>query len=317
MVKHWVRRVDGRDFLWLSVAPRWAGLIASGAKTVEWRKSAPECPPGTPFLLYSSSPEQLLLGAGSVKAVHRGPWRDLHASLGSRGIASQEEMALYFEGSGAERPGRAIEIGEFAAFGKPLPWSALRGMVPGFSPPVAPRMIKGDTALALSQSILGLSWSRGEAEIRWSAELELTSEVALYFQQKGAQLEESYPGAAQWMERVVRDCFVGKDADRDIAVALIDGQVAGFSVVKISEAKIASLRVEEAFRSAPGQAAGLGRQLFGASCERLRNPRPHWTAAPDIWPRLSPIAQKMGWTGTWRGSEWVVGDAPRAGEKTA
>lgn len=310
MEKYWMRRADGSDFLWLSVAPRWAELIASGAKTIEWRKSAPECLPGMPFLLYSSAPEQKVLGAGSIKTVHRGAWRDLHASLGPRGIASQEELASYFEGSGVERSGRAIEIGSFAAFPQALPWAALRGMVPGFSPPVAPRIIKGDAALGLSQSILALSWSRGAAEIRWSAEQELTPEIALYFQQKGAQLEKSYPGAARWMARVVQDCFVAKDFDRDIAVAIIDGKVAGFSVVKLSEGKIASLRVEEAFRSGPGQAAGLGRQLFGASCERLRNPRPHWTAALGIWPQLSPIAQKMGWTGILSGFEWVVGAAP-------
>lgn len=311
MEKHWLQRADGRGFLWLSVAPRWAELIALGSKTIEWRKSAPQCPEGTPFLLYSSSPQKEVLGAGVIGEIHRGPWRELEALMGAKGAASLDELAAYFESPSRISAGRAIELADFRPFPSPLPWSALRAMAPGFSPPVAPMMIGGDRANVLSQSILALSWSRGAADLRWSGQLDLTPAIASFFHGKGAQLEASYPGAAKWMERVVHDCFVAKDPDRDIALAFVGQEVAGFSVVKISEGKIASLRVEEGFRSIPRQAAGLGRQLFGASCERLGTARPHWTAAPEIWPALSPIAQKMGWEGRWDGSQWVVGSAPQ------
>lgn len=312
MAKKWQERADEASFVWLSVSPRWAALITSGQKTVEWRKSAPELAPGTPFLLYSSAPDKSVIGAGEISGVSRGPWRELADRLGSRGAATQEELKAYFESGGSERSARAIELASFKAFAKPLPLARLKALALGFSPPVAPQLIEGDKALRLSQAILALGWSGRAPKIAlsWVGEGELSPELSAYFERKGEQLEASYPGAREWMRKTLSELAMRPEGDRGVLIARdSEGAIAGYAVIKKSEGKIASLRVEEGFRAGSG-GGGLGPKMFGACCERLGEARPYWTAAPEIWPQLRPLAERMSWPAREADGGWVVGAPP-------
>lgn len=85
--------------LLLSLRPRFAQAILSGAKTVELRRRAINAQPGTPILLYASSPTRAIVGTARIREVqHLTPddaWREYHNCL----ALARSEFDAYLDGS--------------------------------------------------------------------------------------------------------------------------------------------------------------------------------------------------------------------------
>jgi predicted transcriptional regulator len=86
-----------RDVL-MSIRPEYAEAILAGAKTIELRRRRPSFACGTRVLIYSSAPDQKLLGTFEVGAIHEAPpqslWRKLSKQTGIR----RKTYLSYFDG---------------------------------------------------------------------------------------------------------------------------------------------------------------------------------------------------------------------------
>lgn len=87
-----------RDVL-VSVRPKFAFRILSGAKTVELRRKFPEtAATGALALLYSSSPVRAIVGYARIREVLRLPISKLWRKHGTAACVSKTEFDDYFRG---------------------------------------------------------------------------------------------------------------------------------------------------------------------------------------------------------------------------
>lgn len=82
----------------MSLRPRYADAILSGAKTVELRRRRPSFGPGTLVLIYSSSPDERVLGTFKAGDVLVAPPAQLWPSIQARAGVSRAEFDAYFAG---------------------------------------------------------------------------------------------------------------------------------------------------------------------------------------------------------------------------
>jgi predicted transcriptional regulator len=95
-----------RDVL-MSIRPEYAEAILSGSKTFELRRRRPSFAPGSRVVVYSSSPDQKLLGTFVAGEVHElKPSRLWKAVSPTAGI-SRRDFDAYFDGC---ELGYAIEV---------------------------------------------------------------------------------------------------------------------------------------------------------------------------------------------------------------
>jgi predicted transcriptional regulator len=78
--------------LLLSLRPRFADTILSGAKTVELRRRPINAQPHTPIILYASNPTMAIVGTARLGEVHAhtpaAAWQKHRKSLGLRAHAT-------------------------------------------------------------------------------------------------------------------------------------------------------------------------------------------------------------------------------------
>lgn len=118
------RLVDPERMIVLSLKPRYAEAILSGAKTVELRRIEPKLSVPTRALIYASTPVKALLGTCIVERVTADRLAVLWKACGSRTGLAHAEFRDYFEGlevgsalalSGARRFGRRIPLADLRA----------------------------------------------------------------------------------------------------------------------------------------------------------------------------------------------------------
>jgi predicted transcriptional regulator len=95
-----------RDVL-MSIRPEYAEAILSGAKTFELRRRRPSFASGSRVVVYSSSPDQRLLGTFEAGAVHEANPGNLWRLVSKKAGVTREAFDAYFEG--CDR-GYAIEV---------------------------------------------------------------------------------------------------------------------------------------------------------------------------------------------------------------
>lgn len=95
-----------RDVL-MSIRPEYAEAILSGAKVYELRRRRPSFAAGSRVVVYSSSPDQRLLGTFEAGAVHEAEPQTLWAAIDGRACISAEAYEEYFAGC---RVAYAIEV---------------------------------------------------------------------------------------------------------------------------------------------------------------------------------------------------------------
>lgn len=121
----------------LSLRPRFAEAILDGSKTVELRRTRLLAPPGTPLVLYASSPVMSVVGIATLAAVETASpeliWRRHRRRVG----LDRAEYDAYFDGAGAAT---ALSIESPRRLDTPHELSALRAET-GFRPPQSYRYL--------------------------------------------------------------------------------------------------------------------------------------------------------------------------------
>ena len=141
--------VDDRILL-LSLRPRFAEMLLAGKKTIELRRSAPDVKPGTPALLYASSPVQALVGTAVVNDIVSSTTSEIWRRFAARTGLSREEYDAYFDGAGAAV---AIMLGSLAPLPQPVSLADLRTGTAWFRPPQSFRYLSSEQVGSLGLAI--------------------------------------------------------------------------------------------------------------------------------------------------------------------
>jgi predicted transcriptional regulator len=86
-----------RDVL-MSIKPQYAAAILSGSKTFELRRRRPSFAPGSRVVVYSSAPDQKLLGTFEAGEIHADDPERLWALVSEDAGIGREAFDAYFEG---------------------------------------------------------------------------------------------------------------------------------------------------------------------------------------------------------------------------
>ncbi|MDE0495500.1 MAG: ASCH domain-containing protein [Acidimicrobiaceae bacterium] len=116
----------------LSLKPRFAEAILSGAKTVELRRTAPKIVVPTRALLYATTPVRALLGTCIITDVRSADLAALWREYGSRSDLRYHDFQRYFDGVDV---GTALTLTQPQEFGRRVPLQDLRERPRGFRPP--------------------------------------------------------------------------------------------------------------------------------------------------------------------------------------
>jgi predicted transcriptional regulator len=147
-----VIRLDGREMnasltMIISVHPEHARNIMAGKKTVELRRRFPqETVVGGLLLIYSSSPDQAILGATRIKAVQRMAIRTLWTKFGHDACVPRSAFFDYFAGASE---GFGVILGPVISAKNPIPVSELRDRF-SFCPPQSYQYASGPLARIFS-----------------------------------------------------------------------------------------------------------------------------------------------------------------------
>ncbi|WP_419865083.1 ASCH domain-containing protein [Candidatus Poriferisodalis sp.] len=116
----------------LSLKPRYASAIVSGAKTIELRRTRPRIATPTLALIYSTRPVMSLVGTCRVDSIESQSLRDLWCLASSRAGISRREFHEYFSGLSE---GIALHLSDAQRAETPVSLAQLRRLVDGFRPP--------------------------------------------------------------------------------------------------------------------------------------------------------------------------------------
>jgi predicted transcriptional regulator len=131
--------MQARDII-ISIRPEHVRNIMSGRKTVELRRRFPEgLATGCMMLIYSSRPEQALVGAVRIEEVRRmtpaGLWRAYRAQA----CVTRDLFDGYFAGADE---GFGVLLGNAIWFNAPIPMNELKERF-SFSPPQSYQYVRG------------------------------------------------------------------------------------------------------------------------------------------------------------------------------
>ena len=123
--------------LLLSLRPRFAEAILQGSKTIEIRRRPVSAAPGTPMILYSSSPAMAVVGTARLAHIEFCPaamaWRRYGPTLG----LSRAEYDTYLDGINSAY---LLHLTKVNTLNEPLPLRHLREEGP-FQPPQSFRYV--------------------------------------------------------------------------------------------------------------------------------------------------------------------------------
>lgn len=118
--------------LLISIRPRFAKMIFSGAKTVELRRVRPRVATGDLALVYVSAPSMAIQGAFEVDEVISDSPMLLWKKIGGESGLNREEFLAYFEG---KQTAHAIKIARAWRLKAPVGLRQLRRHTKNFRPP--------------------------------------------------------------------------------------------------------------------------------------------------------------------------------------
>jgi predicted transcriptional regulator len=132
--------------LLLSLRPRFAEMMLTGAKTVELRRVRPNVSPGAAALIYATSPTCALVGIATVEAVHADTHDEIWQRHGADTGITRAEYDAYFDGS-AEAV--AIEMLAVRRLPRPVGLPQLRQGRAWFRPPQSFRYLNPEQTASL------------------------------------------------------------------------------------------------------------------------------------------------------------------------
>ena len=140
--------LDRDRMMILSLRPRFADAILSGAKTVELCRTEPKIRVPTLAFVYASTPVRALLGTCVVTSVESGHLGALWRVHGAGSGLDHGEFLSYFEGVEA---GTALHLASPRRFSRPIPLVELRSRPTGFHPPQSFSYVDAETGNRLLQ----------------------------------------------------------------------------------------------------------------------------------------------------------------------
>jgi predicted transcriptional regulator len=123
----------------ISIRPEHVRNILAGRKTVELRRRFPEGLAAGVLFIYSSSPEQALVGAVRIEQVERMTPAGLWRAFKDRVCITRDLFDAYFAGADE---GFGLLLGQSICFDAPIPIRELKERF-SFSPPQSYRYIRG------------------------------------------------------------------------------------------------------------------------------------------------------------------------------
>jgi len=123
-----------KDFLLISIKPKFAKKIFDGNKTVELRKSSPQRVHKDSFvLIYVTAPIKELWGVCNIESIVKAKTELLWQNEGEKTGISKKEFNDYF---GGKDSGYGIKIKNVKSFlDNSISLSDLKNIIPGFAPP--------------------------------------------------------------------------------------------------------------------------------------------------------------------------------------
>lgn len=116
----------------LSIKPHYTSLILKGYKTVELRRRFPgQMPSGTLAFLYSTTPEQALVGTAMIKKVHKKPLQTIWSKFAKSACIEKHDFEAYFSGL---NEGYALQFEDVRSFSRSVGLKELRDRF-SFEPP--------------------------------------------------------------------------------------------------------------------------------------------------------------------------------------
>lgn len=122
----------------MSIKPRFASLIFSGVKTIEFRRVCPKVTEGDLVIVYVSGPRMALLGAFLVGGIVKAKPSILARDYATVAGLPKDELLTYFTG---KEEGYGILIKAAWEFAKAKELTHLRSMQVGFHPPQSYRYV--------------------------------------------------------------------------------------------------------------------------------------------------------------------------------
>ena len=133
--------MSDRNFLLLSVKPRFVDLIVDGLKTVELRRVRPRVKAGCTVIIYSTSPVCSVVATCRVQGVLSDSRDRLWSAVGDQASVPYQLFDEYFKG---KTIGHAISLADVFPLESPLGLEELREKWSGFRPPQSYRYIPSD-----------------------------------------------------------------------------------------------------------------------------------------------------------------------------
>jgi predicted transcriptional regulator len=112
-----------RKTLLISIKPRYAAMIFSGAKTVELRRKEPRVGPGDRMIVYVSSPTMEVTGECTVTEIEKAAPDKLWKRVRDKAGVTKQEFDDYFDGADQAI---AIHLRKPKIFETPVGLGALR-----------------------------------------------------------------------------------------------------------------------------------------------------------------------------------------------
>jgi predicted transcriptional regulator len=122
---------DSADIL-ISLKPKYAEDIFSGAKTVELRKRRPHVDPGTSVWIYATAPVAALKGYARLERIVTAAPSTIWKTFGDRTGISKAEFDQYFFDCDVAH---ALVLSEIKGLKHPILLDRMRKMVADFHPP--------------------------------------------------------------------------------------------------------------------------------------------------------------------------------------
>lgn len=138
---------DERFGLLMSIRPKFAEAILSGAKTVELRRRPPRDQP-TVVLIYGSGAIGAVLGVAQLKDIHTSTPNEIWRQFGGFAGVSRAEFNAYFAGS---ETASALELTDVRRSDADVPLTSLREF--GLEPPQSWRYVERQKALKLLDAL--------------------------------------------------------------------------------------------------------------------------------------------------------------------
>lgn len=130
----------------LSLRPVYIDAMIDGSKSVEIRRNRLRAQPGSPALLYASSPRRALVATAMISDVTEGDPTRLWEEYGPRTALTKECFDEYLRGA---RNPTAISLESIRVLDRDVELDRLRQIVPGFHPPQTWHLLRPAIATSL------------------------------------------------------------------------------------------------------------------------------------------------------------------------